>query len=90
MNWSDLAKLINTVAGTGITGVLLILSVWINYLMYKDNKNLQQQRVNDAKDIAKTISEPLENIKITMSAMLTILQAVQSGVNQNKEKDQNG
>lgn len=62
----------------GIFSVLLIFAVWF---LYRQNTDLQNKRIEDAKQISSTVTEPLAkinntlvNYNMTLSAMLTLLQ----------------
>ena len=73
MSSTELSKLFESIGSQGIVGVILVLSLWVNYLLYKENKNLQNQRVIDAQSSQKTLLGPLENVQQTMDLIVQLL-----------------
>lgn len=56
-------ELLKQVATQGVLGILLALSLFVNYAMFKIIQNLNEKRISDAKEVTKTILEPLDTIK---------------------------
>jgi hypothetical protein len=68
-------ELIQTLAETGILGLLLAISIGANYFLYKEIKYLQNKRVEDAKEIREQFTEPMKAIKQTVDLILILLES---------------
>lgn len=69
----DITRLISTVSTTGIVGVILAISMWANYLLYKENKDLQEKRVQDAQNYQQSILQPMKTLQSTLDLIVTII-----------------
>jgi len=60
------AEILVKLAETGILGILLALSLIAIGILYKDNRKLQSDRIQDLKDARDVVKEPLQAIKQTV------------------------
>lgn len=59
-------------ATQGVLGVLLALSLFVNYLLFRIIQDLNEKRINDAKEITTKFFEPIENIKKNGETLITM------------------
>ena len=67
-------ELLKQLAETGILGLLLAIAIFAIYTLYRENKNLQEKRVQDALETRNKMLEPLQAIKQTVDLILTLAQ----------------
>jgi hypothetical protein len=70
--FSSLSNL-QTLSAQGILAVMLVISFYVNYLLYKENKELQEKRVDDAQNYQKSILEPMKMLQQTLDLVVTLL-----------------
>lgn len=78
----DLVKLLGDLAGQGITGLLLALSLWANLKQYQRNQELHELRLDerakrlDDKDKAtEVLLERNDRVHSTLDRVADVLQA---------------
>lgn len=54
----------------GILALLLALSIAGLYRLYNDTKKLQEERVQDLKEINSALAQPLESVRMTVVRIL--------------------
>lgn len=64
------ANILIKLAETGVLGILLALSFVAIGVLYKDNRKLQTERINDLKEARDVVKEPLQAIKQTVDLIL--------------------
>lgn len=64
------AEILLKLAETGILGILLALSLIAIGILYRDNRKLQNERINDLKETRDVVQAPLQAIKQTVDLIL--------------------
>lgn len=64
------ANILIKLAETGVLGILLALSFIAIGVLYRDNRKLQTDRINDLKEARDVVKEPLQAIKQTVDLIL--------------------
>ena len=66
-------ELLSTLAEQGLTALLLAISIFINFYLYREVRDLQNKRIEDIKESREQIVEPLRAVKSTVESILGII-----------------
>lgn len=67
------------IAGQGLLGVLLALSLFVNFYLFKYIQNLNEKRVDEAKEITTKLLEPVNQIKTNGELLIQLFQKFLNG-----------
>lgn len=70
----DIVPLLGKIADQSFLGILLVIAFYVIYVLYKENKNLQELRIKDALETRDKYIEPLKGMQQTLDLILTLLQ----------------
>ena len=78
----NVEQLLLTIAQQGLVGVLLVLSLLVNYTLYRELRKKEdlvrdcnEKRVNDLKEIMTRSMELQQGIRLTLESILGLLQS---------------
>lgn len=68
---------LSDIAQQGILGLFLALALVAIYFLYRENKTLQEKRVNDLIQARDTYQRAIEGVKQTVDLTLSVVQSLE-------------
>lgn len=66
----DATQALKSIIESGLLGALLVVSLFTIAFMYRENKSLQEKRIEDLRQARDAIAEPLGAVKRTVELIL--------------------
>lgn len=66
----DATQALKSIIESGLLGALLVVSLFAIAFMYRENKSLQEKRIEDLRQARDAIAEPLGAVKRTVELIL--------------------